>query len=298
MFGRNALKRGLKYTVGRVAALAASFTPPPPPQRACILVYHRIASPGFIDASLDDWNVPPRVFEAHVKALTNLAEIVSLSDLQTKLRSSSSFEKPLVALTFDDGYSNFYTQALPVLQRYHVPATLFVVTDSVGGQAPMAFDRWALKNKQRTSAEAWRPISWSEIESCLASGQVTLGSHSHRHLNGKHCDRADLEEEVEQSRSVLISRLGAECASMYAYPYGSTRLGHVPVDYPYAVRAAGYQLAVTTDLALASPKSDPYLLPRIEAHAMDSPRVLRAKVYGALGPYRFTDRLRKAERNR
>ncbi len=55
-------------------------------------------------------------------------------------------------------------------------------------------------------------------------------------------------------------------------------------------------MAVTTDLGRATEVSDPFLLPRIEAHALDAPGVLRAKALGALAPYRLTDNLRLLNR--
>jgi hypothetical protein len=55
-------------------------------------------------------------------------------------------------------------------------------------------------------------------------------------------------------------------------------------------------MAVTTDLGLVSPNSDPYLLPRIEAHAVDVPRVLQAKAGGALALYGITDHFRRVNR--
>jgi hypothetical protein len=55
-------------------------------------------------------------------------------------------------------------------------------------------------------------------------------------------------------------------------------------------------MGLSTDLGLAEALSDPYRLPRIEAHPLDSAAVLKAKVLGVLGPYRITDRLRKANR--
>ena len=139
-------------------------------------------------------------------------------------------------------------------------------------------------------------MNWPELEACLATGLVTVGAHSHRHLKGAECTPPQLAEEAEQSRAILQSRLGTSQANAYSYPYGSTRLGYVPAAYVSAVRRAGYTLAVTTDLGLAGPGCEPHLLPRVEAHARDGAGVLRAKAHGALSPYFFTDRLRRARR--
>jgi hypothetical protein len=166
----------------------------------------------------------------------------------------------------------------------------------IGRQEPMPFDRWSLSHRDKVPSEAWRAMDWSDLETCIASGVITLGAHSHEHLQGQNCALAQLAEEAGQSRAVLLERFGEAQACAYAYPYGSTRLGHVKPEYVRAVRSAGYQLAVTTDLGLASLATDPYLLPRVEAHPVDGPSVLRAKAAGALAPYQLTDRFRKAKR--
>ncbi|HEY0079666.1 MAG TPA: polysaccharide deacetylase family protein [Pyrinomonadaceae bacterium] len=299
MIGRNRFKRAIKRTAGRAAMLTKAFGAPQSAGAACIFYFHRVAEVGFIDSHVDDWNIPPAVFERQIAALADFAEIVPLQDLPRRLslpRSGAMPQRPLVSLTFDDGYANFHTQALPVLKRYGAHATLFVVTGTIGSESPMPFDGWALKNRRRTEAEAWRALNWTELESCAASGLVSVGAHSHEHLRGSRIERARLVEEAERSREILRARLGEEHARAYAYPYGSSRLGDASEEYARAVREAGYALAVTTDLGLARAESDPYLLPRIEAHALDAAGVLEAKAVGSLVPYRFIDHLRVVNR--
>jgi peptidoglycan/xylan/chitin deacetylase (PgdA/CDA1 family) len=235
-------------------------------------------------------------FERQVAALAEFAEVVPLLELPGRLRGRGAGGRPLVSLTFDDGYASFHEHALPVLKRYGAHATAFVVTGSIGREGPQPFDHWARKNAGRTRADDWRAMTWGELEDCAASGLVHLGAHSHAHLRGSRCTPAQLAEEAGRSRELLRGRLGDAQARAYAYPYGSTRLGDASPAYAAAVRAAGYEAAVTTDLGLASGESDPFLLPRIEAHALDAPGVLRAKAVGALAPYRLTDNLRLLNR--
>jgi peptidoglycan/xylan/chitin deacetylase (PgdA/CDA1 family) len=240
--------------------------------------------------------VDPVAFERQIAALASNAEIVPLSDLPARVSLNAPLERPLASLTFDDGYENFFISALPILKKYHVPATLFVVTGFVGSQDPMPFDSWSVTNHGSTPSAAWRPIDWSQLEACMQSGLVTVGAHSHCHRNGLESSVTQLEEETGRSRAILRERLGPAAGVAYSYPYGSRRLGQVPDAYVAAVRAAGYSVAVTTDLALVRPGTDPLTLPRVEAHALDSPAVMRAKSRGVLAPYHLTDWLRKAYR--
>ena len=264
--------------------------------RACVFYYHRIADVGFTDPNVDDWNVTPEKFERQIATLANTAEIVPLLDLMRRLQMKTSSLKPLVSLTFDDGYANFHSQALPILKRYNAPATAFVVTGTIGNSQPMTFDHWANRNLSRTRSNTWRPLSWEEIEDCAASGLVTIGAHSHRHLRGSQCTLAQIAEEAERSREILRIRLGKAHTLQYAYPYGNTKLGDVSSEYRHAVKSAGYELAVTTDLGLVRPHHDPFSLPRLEAHMLDSPEVIKAKAMGALAPYRIADHFRGAYR--
>lgn len=287
------VKRIIKGGAG-IAAVAAVPLVRQAAGVGCILAYHRVADLGFIDPRLDDWNVAPAILDRQIAAIKRCADIVPLDRLLARCRASPPPSRPAVALTFDDGYANFYTQVLPILKRHSVPATVFVVTSLIGSKDPAPFDAWSLKNRTRTHPDAWQPLTWGELERCLESGLVQVGGHGHRHLKALSCSPDQLVEEAEMSRAILGSRLGE--APAYAYPYGASRLGFVPAAYVRAVQAAGYQLAATFDLGRVTATTDPYRMPRVEAHGLDGPAVIRAKVLGSLAPYRLTDRLRRAER--
>jgi peptidoglycan/xylan/chitin deacetylase (PgdA/CDA1 family) len=292
MIGRATIKRTIKQTTGWAALLSQPFAAAGANTSACIFYYHRVTDLTFVDSRCDDWNVTPGQFERQIAELTRFAEIVPLGDLRRRLHETSTPEKILVSLTFDDGYANFHSEVLPILKRYQAPATAFVVTDAVGTLKPLPFDHWAIRNFDRVRAQSWRPLTWHELEECVASGLVTVGAHSHRHLRGSLCTPAQMAEEAGSSREIIRRRLGADHTNAYAYPYGNTKLGDVNLDYVKAVKSAGYQVAVTTDLGRVDLETDPHCLPRLEAHMMDTPGVIRAKAMGALFPYRLTDHLR------
>lgn len=289
-------KRVIKRAAGLASVVLRPVAPTPPQPAACILMYHRMTSHGAFDPWLDDWNVAPRSFERHVAALAETSEFLFVRELTARLARPESISKPLVCLTFDDGFRNFHDEALPVLRRYGAKATVFVVTGYVGTDRPMPFDRWGVRHHARTRPDAWLPLGWSEIEACARSGVVELGSHSHRHANGSHCSADEVRDEAERSREVLRRRLGDDHATSYAYPYGSTRLGHVTPAYIDAVRASGYAAAVSTNMGLAHAGSPRHALPRIEICQSDGAAVVRAKAAGSLLPYTLTDRLRRAKR--
>jgi peptidoglycan/xylan/chitin deacetylase (PgdA/CDA1 family) len=354
MVGHIILKRGIKRAAGWASVVTSPFVSDASAGAACILMYHRTAAIDFVDPRTDDWNVPPDVFECHMRTLAAIADVVPLHALRERQvlgphagqmsgqssghssdRASSQLSdkpsgaatgqtngattaqangaananangagndeangrasgKPLVCVTLDDGYASACESALPILERYGIPATFFVAAAYVGSREPMPFDRWGRLNCGRVGAESWRAAGWRELDRAIRGGLITIGSHSFRHLEGRDCGASHLREEAERSRDTLRARLGEDHARAYAYPYGSSRLGDVTDAYEDAVRGAGYDLAVTTDLGLAHATDNPFRLPRIEAHQVDSASVLRAKLHGALAPYRVTDRLRTA----
>ncbi len=287
-----------KHAIKRTAGLASLLLRHAPRRSvlpsACVLMYHRISTLGVIDRQLDDWNVTPASLDSHVASLVETSELVFVRELSSRLRQPIS--KPLVCLTFDDGYQNFHDEVLPILRRYGAKATVFVVTGCVGSSEPMPFDRWGIRHAASTPVPAWRPMDWRAIEECAQSGVVEIGGHSHWHHNAATVESNDVAEEPARCRQVLFERLGESHAMSYAYPYGSSRLGQVTPRYVDAVRRAGFQFAVTTDLGLARPTDDPYHYPRVEVHRSDSPAIVQAKVAGSLAPFFVTDRLRRAKR--
>jgi len=258
-------------------------------------MYHRVAKTAVFDLLVDDWNTTPSRLEKQLRWLAENAECVRLGEV-FQPRNSVMQSKPVVVITFDDGFANFRHDVLPLLERYRIPATLFVATRYVGTEEPYPFDGWGQKNRLRIPSLAWRPITWTELAECLSSGLVSVGSHSHNHFNAAMVGDDQLAEEAMLSRESLRAHLGEDHHSCYAYPYGDSRLGQVRAAYVEAVRNAGYQLAVTTDLGLVQQDTPPFQIPRVEVHAYDSPRILQAKVSGNLWAQRLCDRLRQGRR--
>ncbi len=89
-----------------------------------ILCYHRISN-YYDDFNL--MNVSIRNFEMHMCYLKNHFNLVSLEQL-TERRND---ENDQIAITFDDGYRDVYCHALPILEKYQIPATAFIATENI-----------------------------------------------------------------------------------------------------------------------------------------------------------------------
>jgi peptidoglycan/xylan/chitin deacetylase (PgdA/CDA1 family) len=186
---------------------------PPPP----VLMYHSIAR---MDQDLNQVCVSPERFAQQLDWLhRNDLRGVSIRELcQARERGAAS---RLVGLTFDDGYQDFLTSALPILERYGFTATLFIVAGLLGGE-----NEW--DDGQRLPL-----LDTDDLREVRARG-IEIGSHGLSHVRLAGLDHATLRREVQDSRELLSGLLG-EPVGGFCYPYGS-------LDGPAirAVQEAGY----------------------------------------------------------
>jgi peptidoglycan/xylan/chitin deacetylase (PgdA/CDA1 family) len=102
-----------------------------------VLGYHRVAAPSSDPLRLC---VSPERFEQQLEMLSRVADFVPLSELASRLRRGRR-ARPVVALTFDDGYADNLHEALPLLEKYGAPATVFISTAWIGRGEPFWWDR-------------------------------------------------------------------------------------------------------------------------------------------------------------
>ena len=104
-----------------------------------VLMYHRVAA-----SRIDPWGlcVSPERFAAHVELLAQRADVVPLDRIHDELRTRDQ-GRPVVAVTFDDGYQDNLTRAAPTLRRCRVPATVFLATGFIGARDAYWWDELA-----------------------------------------------------------------------------------------------------------------------------------------------------------
>jgi peptidoglycan/xylan/chitin deacetylase (PgdA/CDA1 family) len=99
-----------------------------------ILGYHRVVE-NYAEAvrhSLPPMLIAASTLEMHLDWLATRYQFVTLDEAAASDRRCGRAGKPLAAVTFDDGYCDFYDVAFPLLQRKGIPAAVFVVTDLTG----------------------------------------------------------------------------------------------------------------------------------------------------------------------
>lgn len=177
----------------------------PTKEGGVILAYHSI---GENEAF---FTVSPHNFEKQLKFLRDDNwNVVSLPALTSLLKEQKEIPKKTVVVTFDDAYSDFIENALPLLEKYQIPATLFVPTGLVG-----------TKMKNREGYEL--PImDWNQLQ-CLAQHPlITIGSHSVTHPTLTELDDVErIRFELEKSKEDIESNLKVPC-QIFAYPKGKS----------------------------------------------------------------------------
>ena len=134
-------------------------------------------------------------------------------------------EKRAFALTFDDGYDDFFKWAFPVLNEHGFTATVFLVTDNVDG-----YSNWQ-------GDEDSSMLTWKHIRELNSNG-ISFGSHTCTHAYLPYLTEDEAWHEIYASREILEMKLNHEC-TLFAYPFGESTPG-----LQRLVQNAGYKAAL------------------------------------------------------
>jgi len=216
-----------------------------------ILTYHSI------DASGSVISVDAETFRRH---------IAWLRDEQIIVHPLNRLPEPDcpggVALTFDDGFLNFATEAWPILREFSMPATVFVVSDRVGSE-----NDWDAGDERIPRLPL---MDWTTLAELAREG-VTIGAHTRTHPDLRRLTGESLRSEIEGSRDAVANEVGV-APDAFAYPYG-----RLTPDIVAAVEYAGFSVAVTTEMALLPELVRArWELPRLDAFYLRRPGTLES----------------------
>jgi peptidoglycan/xylan/chitin deacetylase (PgdA/CDA1 family) len=195
---------------------------------SAILTWHSLDTSGSVIST------DPFSFRLQLEALhRSRVPVVRLADVASTPGS--------VALTFDDGYRNFLDHALPLLDLYRFPATVFVIS----GEWPARSPELEL-------------LSWNEVRQ-LADHGVEIGAHTVSHPNLRKLSDEQLHHELAACRDRIHAETGAVPRS-FAYPYGAADARVREAASRYFDRACG------TRLRFLRRAADKFELPRLDAY--------------------------------
>lgn len=208
-----------------------------------ILIYHQI------EAGLGrQMEVTKKAFVAQLDWLDTHGTVVSLDDA-VAARGSEHAERRFV-LTFDDGYDDFFRHGYPELVARGMPFVLYLTTHPAeSGEALLP-------------GGGAEPVTWDQVATMLESGLMTLGAHTHTHLDLRTASADQVEDELGRSDDLIRLRTGV-VARHFAYPWGywsEAADGSVRKRYATATLGTGPPINASTD---------PLLLNRVAVQLSD-----------------------------
>jgi peptidoglycan/xylan/chitin deacetylase (PgdA/CDA1 family)/glycosyltransferase involved in cell wall biosynthesis len=231
--------------------------------RACsvpILMYHRIAADG--PGAMERFRVAPDLFASQMATLHRAGyRTIGLGDWVSAMARHEPLPGKPIILTFDDGYRDFLTAAMPVLRAHGFSATVFLVAELIGGTAD-----WDLGYGEPAPL-----VSWEDVRALQEAG-IEFGCHSsvHRPMTGMRL--AELAEDTVRARAILEEGLATSVKTL-AYPYGAENefVRRVLEDL-------GFQAAVSCEPGISRLGDNPLRLPRVQVSGGCKPERLLALI--------------------
>jgi peptidoglycan/xylan/chitin deacetylase (PgdA/CDA1 family) len=201
-----------------------------------ILMYHMV----YPDAPYEHrLAVSEKTFERQMRFLkTHKYNVVPLSQVPALLAPGAKVPARSLAITFDDGYKDNYTWAFPILKKYGIPVTVFLIYDEVGR-----------KDNDR--------LYWEQIKEMHSSGLVTFGSHTLGPVPLVKLPPEEARRQIFESKRKFEEKLGVP-VEMFSYPEGM-----FTPEIVQMVKDAGYTLAVATKPGRRYARDDLFLLKRV-----------------------------------
>jgi len=176
-----------------------------------VLYYHRVT-----DICRDGMTVGIETFERQIRFLKKHYRLVDPSELPDWIESEKCQKgRKGVLVTFDDGYEDNYTNALPILKKYSCPALFFISTGLIGNDRQFEHDR------QLQPELYFRKMDWTQIREAEQSG-ITIGVHSDTHANLARIGLSEAINEIDTSVSTFERHLGAK-PHFISYPFGGIK---------------------------------------------------------------------------
>ena len=220
-----------------------------------ILAYHQVSSLPEI------YSVDAAEFDQQMQYLSEQGYTpISLAELFAAGSNGEKLPPRPVIITFDDGYEDNYLTALPIMEKYNMKATIFVIAGQVGQPEYM---------------------TWQQLKAAQARG-IEIGSHTFSHVALSDLPPTEQLNELVRSKQMLEAKLG-QPVNFLAYPYGQ-----YTNDTIAALKQAGYTGACSGQPGLGSVRGDVYQLNRVNVPRPKYGlwefriRLLRAQLYGKL----------------
>lgn len=223
-----------------------------------ILMYHMI-SKHKKNAKFNSLRVKPSEFESQIKFLKEDGwTFFTMSEL---IEYKNNLPKKSVVITFDDGYEDNITNALPILQKYNAKATIYLVLDR--------HDReWSSRRKKKNNSgelKSESKLTDEQVKELIKSGIIEIGSHTMTHDNLPTLTKHEKIREIFDSKKSIEEKFSIKCNS-FCYPFGLYDENDVKL-----VEQAGYTNATITTKGIDNlNKANLFELKRITVSGKDT----------------------------
>ncbi|HIQ20046.1 MAG TPA: GNAT family N-acetyltransferase, partial [Planctomycetes bacterium] len=210
-----------------------------------VLFYHRIA-----DDRATQWTTTNGAFRRQLQWLAARVDLISLEEAQRRIRAGWN-ERTAVSITFDDGYTDNATTAIPWLVEHRIPCTYFVTLRNVLEGRPFPHD---LAAGYRFAPNTLDQLRW------MAEMGVEIGAHTYSHPDlGQVTDERRLRREIVTVKGQLEGLLGRPVRYL-AFPFGQRR--NLRARAFQLARQAGYEAVCSAYGGYNFPGDDPFHLQR------------------------------------
>lgn len=219
-----------------------------------VLNYHQIN-----DKDENALTVKTADFDEQMRYLKeNGYNTITPEEMLTAFKNGTPLPEKTVVITFDDGYLDNYENAYPILKKYDLKATIFVITDYVS-----LYPNY---------------ITWDMAKEMQNSGVMNLESHTMDHLNLLKTDKSEARLQLSGSKRWLEAHL-KKPVKFLAYPEGDYNAEIIAM-----VKDLGYEGAFTVFYKLTSKEENPYELSRVPIFGYENNTTERFKLRLTLAP--------------
>jgi peptidoglycan/xylan/chitin deacetylase (PgdA/CDA1 family) len=220
------------------------------PGDVVILLYHRVGG------GRGEISLPAGLFERQLEVVAGQDRVLTLDQAVAGDPGGG------VVVTVDDGHRDFHETVLPLLVSYRVPAVLYLATGLMIGEGDGPGDPDAL--------------TWAQLAEAVSTGLVTVGSHTHGHVDLARAPERVCRDEMLRSKELVENRLEVACRH-FAYPWA---VGSAAADR--LARELFDSAALDAWRTNRAGATDPWRLGRTPLLASDGLAFFRAKLQGRL----------------
>jgi peptidoglycan/xylan/chitin deacetylase (PgdA/CDA1 family) len=234
-----------------------------------ILMYHSIP----IDYNNRDdlgLSVPKDLFERQIKYLVDKKyNVIPLQNAVHQIKTGYKISKRTVCITFDDGYEDNYHNAVPILIKENMPATIFLITKYLKENANFShLERHNIVDRPMTAEQINDVISKSNL--------IHFSSHAstHQRLSNLPVDKAcdEITKSIKELKDFGLS------TKLFAYPYGG--LQEQKDEFITTMKEVGIEAACTTTTGINRAGENPYYLKRLHISQSDDEIIFEEKLIG------------------